>query len=48
MPSMRWIGLDMGSLVMKTEARAIAASWSRELLDAWDTTVPALDDSSPS
>ena len=42
------MGSGLGWLVTETEARAIAASWGRELLDAWDTTVPALDDSSPS
>jgi hypothetical protein len=41
------MGSGLGWLVTETEARSIAASWGHEHLDAWDTTVPALDDSSP-
>lgn len=42
------VGSGMGWLVTEDEAQAIAASWGYELLEAWDDTVPALDESSPS
>ena len=41
------MGSGLGWLVTEPEARAIAASWGHELLDAWDATVPALDDPPP-
>ena len=42
------MGSCLGWLIAEAEARAIAATWGHELLDVWETTVPALDDSSPS
>jgi hypothetical protein len=42
------MGSSSGWLVTEAEARAIAASWGHELLDAWDTSLPPLDSSSPS
>jgi hypothetical protein len=42
------IGSGSGWRVPEAEARTIAKSWGFELLDAWDDSVPALDEPSSS
>jgi hypothetical protein len=42
------MGSGSGWLVTEDEAHAIGASWGYALLDAWDDTAQALDDSSRS